>query len=73
MVHSAKLILIDEMRLKHCLQNEWCRQANRVINNKEEEKMKKTLKVSQVKTNARLKNNLLCVSGEPKGTQVQRI
>lgn len=71
MVHSAKLILIDEMCLKHCLQNEWCPQANRVIN--EQKKMKKTLKMSQVKINARLKNNLVCVSREPKGTQVQRI
>lgn len=33
----------------------------------------KTLKISQVKINARLKNNLLHVSREPKGTQVQRI
>ena len=71
MVHSAKLILIDEMCLKHRLQNEWYLQANRVIN--EQKKMKKTLKMSQVKINARLKNNLLCVSREPKGTQVQRI
>lgn len=31
-MHSAKLILIDEMCLKHCLQNEWCLHANRVIN-----------------------------------------
>lgn len=72
MVYSAKLILIDEMCLKHCLQNEWCLQANRVIN-EQKKKMKKTLKMSQVKINARLKNNLLCVSGEPKRTQVQRI
>lgn len=61
------------MCLKHCLQNEWCHQANRVINDKKKEKMKKTLKVSQVKINVRLKNNLLCVSREPKGTEVQRI
>lgn len=62
------------MCLKHCLQNEWCLQANRVISEQEKKKkMKKTLKMSQVKINAGLKNNLLCVSREPKGTQVQRI
>lgn len=61
------------MCLKHCLQNEWYLQANRVISEQKKKKMKKTLKMSQVKINARLKNNLLCVSREPKSTQVQRI
>ena len=71
MVHTAKLILIDEMRLKPAYKNEWCLQANRVINEQKEKKMKKTLKMSQVRINARLKNNLLCVSREPKRTQLQ--
>lgn len=37
-MHSTKLILIDEMCLKHCLQNEWCLQANRVISEQKKKK-----------------------------------
>lgn len=51
MVHSAKLILIDEMCLKHGLQNERCLQANRVIN-EQKEKNEEDFKMSQVKINA---------------------
>lgn len=58
------------MCLKHCLRNEWCLQANRVISEQKKKKMKKTLKMSQVKINARLKNNLVYESREPKGAQV---